>query len=224
MKERPIIFSGPMVRAILENRKSQTRRVIEPQPSGKRHTLGKCTKGLAKSHLNRLSLFFEGASLGNGKFLTDHILSPYGDIGDRLWVRETWKPVMVRGDQALIKHKATPDDSKEVAIGGSAPNLTRRGWRPSIHMPRWASRINLEITGVRVERVQEIGEADAIAEGIYKHFDDDDDGPVWGWRSGMGYVGPPINAFRALWDSINAKRGFGWDANPWVWVLEFKRV
>ena len=124
---------------------------------------------------------------------------PYGAPGDRLWVRETWDT-----DGKTIAYRATTPETT------TDPEPMR--WRPSIHMPRWASRLTLAVTSVRVERVQEITEADARAEGIEPQRSD--------------YSGEDSNSlqFRDLWDSINAARGYGWAVNPWVWVVEFERV
>ena len=174
MKERPIIFSGEMVRAILDGRKTQTRRVIKPQP---------------------LRDYAELRSR-----------CPHGVPGDRLWVRETHgflaEQVLYRAD--------VPSDFEEYK---KTAFWRVEKWRPSIHMPRWASRITLEITGVRVELVQRIGLGDITAEGIQADL-----GPAAHSTINDSYV-----RFIELWDSINAKRGYGWDTNPWVWVLEFKQ-
>ena len=217
MKERPILFNASMVRAILKGRKTQTRRVIKPQP-----VLGKPWK--------------------HGWIVDPDVMDipiaycPHGIPEDRLWVRETWatiatydylKPSVIPNGEArrpVIYYAAHPESA-----AWNSPN--RGKVRPSIFMPRWASRIMLEVTGVRVEQVQEISEKDARAEGlesysssygsgsasfpiqIYKAFPEKDGGFLRATR-----------AFEALWDSINAKRGFGWDANPWVWVIEFEAV
>lgn len=197
-KERPILFSSEMVRAILDGRKTQTRRVMRPQiEADEVYDTGKSfftPDGMTS---------IRGAYKGRPdcewfrKF-------PYGKARDTLWVRETWKPspggnVFYRADPAFGL------DSYE------------KGWKPSIYMPRWASRITLKVTGVRVERVQSIGQADAKKEGV-KPLTLSDGG--WVPVSGSDYVG----GFRRLWDSINAKRGHSWDSNPWVWVVEFKQV
>ncbi len=183
-KERPILFSGPMVRAILDGRKTQTRRALQPQPA----------------------TASDGRHLGWKKFAAE--FCRYGVPGDTLWVRETWQHEDTAcedhrcGQPTHIYHKAT-----EVA-----PETFAR-WRPSIYMPRWASRLTLEVTDVRIERVQEISVDDAIAEGVW--IDPPD---AHGFRSGVQ------RAFQELWDSLNAKRGFGFEANPWVWALTFKRI
>lgn len=202
-KERPILFSGPMVRAILEGRKTQTRRVIKPQPNLKdRNTLSS-------------ELMTEAWQAG---FVDVH--SPYNRHG-RLWVRETWAV-----DGPLNVAKAQHEDAlagRYVAGSGPyyratepAPDSLR--WRPSIFMPRWASRIVLEIEEVRVQRLQEISPEDAKTEGVKR-------GPCncANWVS----CGCPLSSYRLafskLWESINAKRGFGWDRDPFVWVIGFRR-
>lgn len=226
MKEHPILFSTGMVQAILAGRKTQTRRVIVPQftqlwGSGVPHG---CNRYGA--HVN-IPLNPPHPRWGGWAYL----FCPYGRAGDRLWVRETWgiaswyQPV---GDEQhrfeAVRRRATdPDDS-----------VTR--WHPSIHMPRWASRITLEITGIRVQRVQEISEADAAAEGVPPNWC----GNLAGWDpvehgylgvckdkdgdSEEGYHRTAREAYQELWDSLNAKRGCGWDANPWVWAINFKRI
>lgn len=184
MKERPILFSGETVRAILEGRKTQTRRAC-------------------KFRLGQDEVMTE---LRDGSLKRTEECSPYGKPGDRLWVRETWAKQEFHTQPLKIRYRADHDD--EAGLPWS--------WKPSIHMPRWASRINLEITGIRVERVQDISEEDAEAEGVH--------GCDWG--HGMDYGGKPCycKPFEALWDSINAKRGYSWDSNPWVWVVEFKQA
>lgn len=189
MKERPILFSGPMVRAIMEGRKTQTRRVINPP---------------APFVSTDEGLDVEWA-IGN-------IHCPYGVPGDRLWMRETHYVQSAGykdGSGTLILYRATEPN---------APNT----WTPSIHMPRWASRITLEITDVRVQRVQEISKKDAKEEGI-RYLPE-----AHSWSSdeeyqGLGRLMTPISAFAELWDSINAKK-YSWASNPWVWAITFRRI
>jgi len=186
-------MSGPMVKAILEGRKTQTRRAATPQPVP-----------IAGLYFRHCGHALWAGYMPPGEPADIHeIRCPYGQPGDRLWVRETWAPCgpqsypaadMVRhGDDGAI-HRAAWDRSPPAR------------WRPSIFMPRWASRLTLEVTGVRVERVQEISVADCRAEGVRIPTDD----------SLLPYE------YRALWDKLNAKRGYGWDKNPWVWVVELK--
>lgn len=195
--EKPIIFNDEVVRAILGGTKTQTRRIFSD---------------VATSMM-----------LGMGIDAPDKINErcPYGQPGDHLWVRETFahygngsvgrEPVVAhvkyRADGASMDRGTWPDF--DAAIHREWWNTGRFLWAPSIHMPRWASRINLEITGIRVEPVQEISSGDAIAEGVVP-FDDEAEG-----RS-------PVYAFRELWDSANARRGCGWAENPWVWVVQFE--
>lgn len=201
MKERPILFSTEMVRAILAERKTQTRRVVTPQPDELHYS------GMVDDR--QFARFWSPGEYKHTATITD-VRCPYGKPGDMLWVRETWRywGSIEAPTKAHIAYKADGD-------------LAGR-WKPSIHMPRWASRINLQILAVRVERVQEIGELDAEREGVSDdplvptHFPYYDDTP--------GSTRSPVESFRTLWDSINAKRGYEWDGNPWVWVVEFRRV
>ena len=188
MRERPILFSAPMVRAILAGTKTQTRRAIK-------------APGIFVS---------SGAINGHGVVsMTDagirEVRCPYGQPGDRLWVREAWK--------VDLNHRFYRADGDP---GGPVP------WTPSIHMPRWASRITLEVTGVRVERPQDISEADAKAEGVHRCLDGLWSGGAWKHLRRPNCYADPCNAFCDLWASINGPGS--WDANPWVWVVEFRRV
>lgn len=208
VKEHPILFSGPMVRAILEGRKTQTRRVMNPQPSWRNDVVdssGVSGNGLwwmnrkgCGVHSQPTEAAFRECINRNG---ADWI-SPYGQRGnanrepDRLWVRETWAPL---GPHAAL-HQAT----------NSGHPVAR--WKPSIHMPRWASRLTLEVVSVRVERVQDISYDDCEKEGIT--------------REQVEAEGNcPVAAYAELWESINSKReGCAWSDNPWVWVVEFRRL
>ena len=204
-RERPIIFSGEMVRAILDGCKTQTRRVIKYKPAWGE-----------EFHLAAKALH----------------LCPYGVPGDMLWVRETFviedtgdygppnplpedRPVRIEGDDIegeiyLIPHYRATEPEPHIVpwdrIDG-CDDTTR--WHPSIHMPRWASRISLTVKDVRVERVQDISEEGSRDEGV-------EFAPA-----GPGNCTNYVIGFADLWDSINAKRGYGWDVNPWVWRVEF---
>jgi hypothetical protein len=200
MTERPILFSGDMVRAILNGSKTQMRRVVKPQPlGGVRHS----------------PFFPSGLEDVHGR----EIKSKYGIPGDRLWVRETfYVQAMLWADDhgpQPVHYVASTPDRRQVEDYVA---------KPSIHMPRWASRITLEITGVRIERVQQISEDDAKKEGAIWF----DGRPVnhHGWRhTSTCCLHPSARAsFAFLWDSINAKRGYGWEVNQWVWVIDFARV
>ena len=174
MKERPILFNGEMVRATLDGRKTQTRRAIKPQPGFQGNTPIEC------------------------------IHCPYGDPGDRLWVRETWAKGPQNHGWGEVIYKATFGAMMKPVCEG----FTK--WKSPRFMPRKYSRITLEVTGVRVERLQDITHRDALAEGVSYDVSKSD--------------GAPLKRFQVLWDSNNAKGGFGWDDNPWVWVIEFKAI
>lgn len=203
MKERPIIFSGPMVRAILAGRKTQTRRIVKPQPN---------SMGASGWHWNGWRWQDHPGTTLRGPDEE----CPYGQPGDRLWVRETHA---IYGDreQHVIHYRATHQSE------GS-------GWKPSIHMPRWASRITLEIASVRAERLQEISEEDAKSEGA-RRFDELPSVHPFG-QDARWSMGSPSStdqcltnarfAFANLWESVNGPSS--WDANPWVWVIEFNRA
>jgi hypothetical protein len=214
MKERPIIFSKEMVKAILEGRKTQTRRVVKLKPHPTGHSWG-------APYYSRTWwkwLFIGGWGLAAKQ---QGIKCPYGQVGDRLWVRETWATEK-RLDWTLPNYLGNAGDValwyKSEWWAQTSPLLLERGkWRPSIHMPRWASRILLEITEVRVERVQDIAWFDIPKEGIQ------DD--TWSIGQGRFVKKTPerlLSDFKHLWDSINARRGYSWDTNPWVWVISFK--
>lgn len=200
MKERPILFKKPMVRAILDWRKTQTRRVMKPQPA---MADGSFTDWERIEQVGRLFHVF--ANRPHKAVFT--VKCPYGQIGDRLWVRETWREKSRTSAQTLVHYLA--DDAERWMSGRVLPFdfARQQRIRPSIFMPRWASRITLEITCVRVERVCDISGYDAIREGSSYHD-----------------TTSSLSEFRYLWDVINAKRGYGWDSNPFVWVIDFKQV
>lgn len=217
MTEHPILFGGEMVRAILDGRKTQTRRVVKLPPwiihddAGS----GDAMKLLAAQR-PPIGL---SSRLGPADGQKHHWRGPFGQPGDRLWVRETWRPVMGMS-RSRVEYCCSPsknmvgtnfDQMAELMIqkGGVFEGLVPTGcklsmrWRPSIHMPRWASRLTLEVLSIRVQRLREISEEDAVAEGV-----------VWPMAS---------YAFATLWDRL-AKPGTKWDDNPWVWAVEFRRV
>ncbi|MGP4957919.1 hypothetical protein [Pseudomonas helleri] len=210
IKERQILFLAPMVRAILEGRKTVTRRPVKA----------------TKAHADGFMMLDHGKGWrpynAFGDFASDHegmeypIACPYGKLGDRLWVRETCfindyreasVPEQERADCEIhYRADGIPDFEGE-------EELIR--WRPSIHMPRWASRILLEVTDVRVERLQDITEEQALAEGIKKHSDGG-----YHVEDGKHFSDSPVESFACLWSSV----GGDWDANPWVWCVSFKRI
>lgn len=215
MKERPILFSGPMVRAILSGRKTQTRRVAKP---------GRDPSLLDGSWSDEYVL-----DPGNHGWLMRDC--PYGEAGDRLWVREAHIIFPTYGQRRADGKRWGPwgglpttlsEDGKQIAYYREGFDRCDPGrWRPSIHMPRWASRIALDVTGVRVERLQDISEADAIAEGILVQCSQTDVGWVGYWPAAdTEPYATAVEAYRALWESINGEGS--WDTNPWVWVVEFR--
>lgn len=195
MRERPILFSGPMVRAILEGLKTETRRVVK--------------------HPARLDGFMLAGE--------EPDWCPYGGPGDRLWVREAHAIVPAtaygcsRDDGAPIAYRTSPDGLSWAIYREGWTRCKPGRWRPSIHMPRWASRLLLEVTGVRIERIRDISGVEAVAEGF------GDGMPEWKLAHAGGY-GEARRGFRKAWDRLNAGRGFGWDDNPLVWVVGFEVV
>ena len=234
---RPILFTDEMVRAVLDGRKVQTRRPLKPQPE---------------------KLIFDEMTASLLPPLSD---CPFGQVGDRLWVRETFclehqvekdqlppfddsRPIRWEyegmesdpegADRWIQPHYRATDPTPELAYGDSDGEPTVR-WKPSIHMPRWASRITLEITEIRIERLQEITEEDVRAEGARKFTNLPPDPslypygnePRWSMedpRSTRECLGSGRYAFANLWERLYAKKGLGWYANPWVWVIGFRRV
>ena len=211
MIERPILFSGAMVKAIVAGRKFQTRRVCRHQHDN-----------VWVEDRNGSPWMYGYDDAGND----GPVSSPYGESGTTLWVRETWycddyrvqkgPYTEVDGAKELLYYLARDqvrEGGRECWTGFSGETMTPP-WKPSIHMPRWAARIFLRVTGVRVERLQDIGEHDAVLEGVGTEV--------------FGQEGEPQSksarpAFARLWDSLNEKRGFGWSVNPLVWVIEFER-
>ncbi|WP_322957962.1 hypothetical protein [Providencia huashanensis] len=218
MKERGIIFNSEMVRAILDGRKTQTRRVINPQPELTQKSGFKWKGGL----------FGAGCDDRETNRNFAHKKCPLGKVGDRLWVRETWQGPLINYTDNEPQFKGhhifeKSDNCVYKADGLAAPEFIdsddnlKQGWRPSSNMPRWASRITLEITDVRVEHLQDISKQDAVSEGapqghhsidvISKRFGFSDFSRSW---------------FAQIWMDIYGEDD--WAANPWVWVIEFKRV
>lgn len=240
--ERPILFSGEMVKSILAGRKGATRRVLKPQP---------------------LTVYKSGVFNGDEKNFVAHcqfedspsdrwVRCPYGKPGDTLWVREAWRVGAWSEDGICLDYRAdnfcrkewlkVPDEeqfdrlwmqSTEDAVKAELepdecgmyfwpPGQAPTRWRPAIFMPRWASRLSLNISRIRVERLQDISADDAIAEGLVSWPSEKQQGLVYyGINLADIWETDPRLTYRRLWDSINTKPGRRWDDNPWVWVIEF---
>lgn len=207
MADKPILFSAPMVRAILDGAKTQTRRVVKWR--GVKPGLNMAFSGLAA---NKGCHDWFLLSRGPGacwQDLSEGTPCPYGEPGDRLWVRETWRERDPDQDGRTLDYRADHEPGEDPCV---VP------WRPSIHMPRWASRITLELIDVRVERLRDISQADALAEGISEF--------VGGWwckyDDDLQQAGAtPQEGYLHLWERINGAGS--WGVNPWVWVVEFRR-
>jgi len=223
MTERPILFSAEMVRAILDGRKTQTRRIVKPQPTGATSWL---------PHIEASGFYPDKISAK-----PERLVCKYGQSGDQLWVRETW----AKGETAgVARYRATDPQCDDTTSG--------LRWRPSIHMPRWASRITLRITDIRVERLQDISEDDARAEGCearpfpgpwWQGYRDLGDGKLF-HQQAVGETPPDWmiepkkmpptpwldrsarDNFRSIWMGLHGPDA--WEANPWVWVISFERV
>lgn len=218
-KMRPILFSTEMVRAILAGRKTQTRRMVKRDLANHyfqslvHHTTGKFT-------------FVENGNYNPKEYDVVEIKCPYGAVGDVLWVREKFR---------YSDDLDEPYDYYEDFIDKYIPEEVERSkgtWKPSIHMPREAARLFLKITDIRVERLQDISEADAVAEGIENFMDKDDKLPIYrnylATRKDLEIdayshcANGPEDSFRSLWQKINGPDS--WEANPWVWVVQFERI
>ena len=236
VKERPILFNGDMVRAILDGRKTQTRRPIKPQPPEGARMISAC---------DMWGWELDGGFVGESS-------SPFGGVGTHLYVRETWRIVgWHEGMPLLLEYKSDgkrieePGDStywdedkymqyyfdctddclaagftaNEEGVFNMPDDEIPTRWRPSIHMPKWASRITLEVERVWVEQVHEMSDLDFRAEGVEPVMRDTGGFTPWGEGIDM----PDYwQGFANAWDSIYAKRGFGWDSNPWAFACEFK--
>ena len=194
MTDLPILFSAPMVRALLDGRKTQTRRVLKPQP----------VNFASVKHFNS-SVLWVATPIDYNKPMI--FKSPPHAIGDRLWVREAFYEEPPRTIQPAPGERLETFTG-EIFYRADDDKLPGVLWKPSIHMPRWASRITLTVTDVRVQRVQEIGCDSIYREGFTDYSTCD----------------PARADFVSLWNSLNAKRGFGWDANPWVAAYTFERT
>lgn len=221
MTERPIIFSAPMVRALLAGTKTQTRRVVQPQPQKS-----------ADAEYWSFSIYDHGYGTRDAESMTRYLNSimhgpapwrPYGAVGGRLWVREGHAivPRTAYHHDLSIPHRESPDGHSWAVYREGWERCQPGPWRSPIHLPRWASRITLELTGVRVERLHDITEADAQAEGVelldctYINRCQSNSCPR------HGVLDPYRHAYRATWESIHGRGA--WEHNPFVWVLEFRR-
>jgi len=213
MKERPIIFNADMVRAVLDGRKSQSRRIMRVQPDSAGFESRFIIESTKRSEIGKWCWAEPGVFVNPRRSAL--FSCPFGEIGDRLWVRETFRVHSRATDVATLVYKASEQQSwtqqtHRVPIEKCHKPAVVDKWTPSIHMPRWASRITLEITGVRVERLRDLSEEDAKSEGVMPPA-----GCVLpGWEHRIN--------FRSLWMGIYGADN--WEANPWVWVIEFKRV
>lgn len=217
MTERPILFSAPMIRALLAGTKTQTRRVCKNQPYPNGYKFDGRDFLCHNDYLPPSAMLMDGGR-GKLRWTTSDVEGwesecPYGLVGDQLWVREAFYFI---GESGETFFRATGDSDKVPPMSWGGP------WKPSIHMPRRCSRIQLEVSGVRVERLQDISEEDAKAEGAKCAAETtaDDDR----LRAECGYFPPSSYAhgYRLLWESINGTGS--WATNPWVWVVEFRRI
>lgn len=209
MSEKPIIFSSEMIKAVLDGRKTQTRRVIKPKPVWDLVWWYKGETYLTDEDMQ--SHLFHNVYGGKG--------SPYGAVyadgtKDRLWVRETFTYITMAENETYDLR--TPNGCPvKMLYKATTDYEIPANWTPSIYMPRWASRLTLELADIRTERLLDASLADLIAEGCpAEHLPENCNGmshAAYGW-------------FESLWDSINARRGHGWGTNPWVWVIEFEVV
>lgn len=218
---KPILFSASMVRALLEGRKTQTRRLVKPQPTFIQSS-GRWKYPLPKKHNNngRCEAVYT-ASREWWEYLPEAAL-PYGKPGDLLWVRETWRMDSRATDLARVCYRASERAShtefhEMIPVDKIGNMQTAMKWKSPLHMPRWASRLTLEITDVRVQRLQDISKKDAEDEGVYSlHSQSPGFEEVAYYRS----LYDPKELFRMLWTRINGPTS--WDENPWVWALTFE--
>ncbi len=230
MIEKPILFNSEMVIAVLDGSKNQTRRVIKVQPPDDRYQLGTMIESTAREDRKNEGkhhwLIYENGEITSGD--REYFSCPYGKVGSELWVRETWKyngftdegiPFIKYAADGEVEYKLPSDEWSERVQDIWAElsddiedEVMDHKWRPSIFMPRWASRIQLRITNIRVERVCDISEEDCKGEGVYIEL-----------RNAFLLKPPRLRyKFEKLWDSINLDRGFGWETNPYVWVVDFE--
>ena len=233
MKERHINLKAWEVRAILEGRKTQTRRMVKPYEWFEGHRIHSCVGAVRKGEISRYEDLISSCDGGIQR------RCPYGSPGDRLWVREAFEVVRETCSYEVEEYDYFPWDAEfygppqhalraKCPRGGERARVLYRAdedepierWRPSKYMPRWASRITLEVTGVRVERLQDISAHDAIAEGV--EISDLAKLHALALRKQGRNISAAVVEYGILWESINGPGS--WDVNPWVWVVEFKRV
>jgi hypothetical protein len=231
-KERPILFKCEMVQAILDGRKTQTRRIVKREHQELLDMMAEDIEG-SEPNSENLGLKYQSYIDDNGKELGPEwcihcvecpeegviaIGKGHGKPGDRLWVREAHAivPRTAYTQSIGVQQTLRPDDDHDAAIYKQGWERSRGGirWRPSIHMPRWASRITLEISAVRIERLQDLSDQDAEAEGV--------NGQKQAAEAGLDWYDKPRRAFQFLWQSIHGPES--WETNPWVWVVEFKHI
>lgn len=218
MKERPILFSDQRVRALLSGQQSQTRRIMKSQPFGPVQDNHEGCYGIdvKRNHL-------QGNLVMSMENISHHC--PHGQPGDRLWVRETWRGPVIspedvaryQQDPAAFRERQYCRYRADTSAWGSEDGFGHPGWQAGIHMPRWASRIDLLITRLRVEKIQDISDDDIIAEGVQfdSHF-------LNNFFTLQSETDSPKEAYRKAW--IAQYGGTSWEVNPWVWVIDFERV
>lgn len=213
MKSVPMIFNTDMVKALLDGRKTVTRRSmkVQPQDSGLGYMWIPSNKHQSMIQISNIE---DVECLHKKQYLKDLIYEccPYGRVGDLIYVRETWADAGANAPELTLYKANYPEHVP--AHYENVPSLSEIQWKPSIHMPRWASRLTLKVTDVSIERVQDITEEQAIKEGLFKHPQ------LPAWQSPVGYHTSPIYAYEELWDAIYNN----WDQNPYVWVIEFEVI
>ena len=217
-KEKPILFNTEMVKAIMSGKKIMTRRIVKHQPPENSIIHGRVMSSTEPKN--------EGCvGWGPNEECVNHYSKIPYEIGQVLWVRETWAQLDM--DYRAVSGKLDIQEFKGCPIAYKADNDAPEHfnyWRPSIHMPRTAARLFLKVTNIRVERLQDITQEDIESEGLWFYSQEYRD-EICKWRDCVSAIrGTRKKYFKKLWNSINSKRGYGWDVNPWVWVVEFERI